>query len=285
MSNENASAYTRSWSSHEVSFLTLSDGAKLRYLKVGKGPPLVLIHTVRTQLDLFQRLIPLLVDRYTVYAVDLPGFGWSDIVPGASYTEPALRARILEFVRTLGLVDITLAGESIGAVLALTLATSPDITVRRVVAFNPYDYLPGLERANLLASVIIKSVRAPVIGPVFAAMENRLILRGIISGGFSDPANLPASFIDELSKSGSRPGYSSVARAVYRALPSFVAARKIYDQVRVPVSLVYGDRDWSSQNERDDNKKILRPEVFSILPATGHFATMENSEACSTMFI
>lgn len=285
MSNEDATAYTRSWSSREVSFLTLSDGAKLRYLKIGEGPPLVLIHTVRTQLDLFQRLIPLLVERYTVYAVDLPGFGWSDIVPGASYTEPALRERILEFIRKLELMDITLAGESIGAVLALTLATSPDIAVRRVVAFNPYDYLPGLERANLLASVIIKSVRAPVIGPLFAAMENRLILKGIISGGFSDPSHLPASFIDELSKSGSRAGYSSVARAVYRALPSFVDARTLYDQIKAPISLVYGEKDWSSLNEREVNKQILRPEVYKILPATGHFATMENPTACSTMFV
>jgi pimeloyl-ACP methyl ester carboxylesterase len=284
MSNQDASAYTRSWSSHEASFLTLSDGAKLRYLKVGKGPPLVLIHTVRTQLDLFQRLIPLLTGRYTVYAVDLPGFGWSDIVPGASYTEPALRAGILEFIRKLGLEDVTLAGESIGAVLALTLAASADMSVRRVVAFNPYDYLPGLERANLLASVIIKSVRAPVIGPLFAAMENRLILKGILSGGFADPAHLPADFIDELSKSGSRPGYSGVARAVYRALPSFVEARKLYDQIKVPVSLVYGDRDWSLPAEREANAKILRPDVFRILPATGHFATMENPNACSMIF-
>ena len=266
-----------------MSFLTLGDGAKLRYLKIGEGPPLVLIHTVRTQLDLFQRLIPLLVGRYTVYAVDLPGFGWSDIVPGASYTEPALRARVLEFIRKLGLVDVTLAGESIGAVLALTLATSPDIAVRRVVAFNPYDYLPGLERANSLASVIIKSVRAPVIGPVFAAMENRLILNGIISGGFADPAHLPASFIDELSRSGARPGYSRVARAVYRALPSFVAARALYDQIKAPVTVAYGDHDWSLPSEREANRKALRPEAFEIMPATGHFANMENPTGCSTI--
>ncbi|MDE1918620.1 MAG: alpha/beta hydrolase [Sphingomonadales bacterium] len=284
MSTLDANAYTRSWSSREASFVTLSDGAKLRYLEIGRGPPLVLIHTVRTQLDLFQHLIPLLTQRYTVYAVDLPGFGWSDIVPCASYTEPALRARLVEFIRKLGLVDVTLAGESIGAVLALTLATSPDLTVRRVLAFNTYDYLPGLERANLLASIIIKSVRAPVIGPLFAAMENRMILKGIISGGFADPAHLPASFIDELSKSGSRPGYSKVARAVYRALPSFVAARELYDQVKVPVSLVYGDQDWSTPKERDANRDILRPEVFKILPATGHFAAMENPTACAPIF-
>ena len=43
------------------------------------------MHTVRTQLDYFQRVIPRIADTCTAYAVDFPGMGWSDIVPGASY--------------------------------------------------------------------------------------------------------------------------------------------------------------------------------------------------------
>ncbi|MFE7723605.1 hypothetical protein ACFU44_31790 [Nocardia rhizosphaerihabitans] len=46
---------------------------------------MVLLHTVRTQAEHFQRLIPLLLPHHTVYALDLPGMGYSDIVPGASY--------------------------------------------------------------------------------------------------------------------------------------------------------------------------------------------------------
>jgi hypothetical protein len=33
-------------------------GNKLRYIKTGKGPALVLLHTLRTQLDLFQKIVP-----------------------------------------------------------------------------------------------------------------------------------------------------------------------------------------------------------------------------------
>jgi hypothetical protein len=64
MMNEDAFTYTRGWSGHDPAYLALPDGSRLRYLKMGRGDPLVLIHTVRTQLDLFQRLIPLLADRY-----------------------------------------------------------------------------------------------------------------------------------------------------------------------------------------------------------------------------
>jgi pimeloyl-ACP methyl ester carboxylesterase len=111
-----------------VKFLTRSDGSRLRYLTAGTGPALVLLHTVRTQLDYFQRVIPLLSDSFTVYAVDLPGMGWSDVAPGAAYEEPDLRAAVVEFVNALDLHEVTLAGESLGA--ALLLSASIDLKDR-----------------------------------------------------------------------------------------------------------------------------------------------------------
>jgi pimeloyl-ACP methyl ester carboxylesterase len=93
---------------------------RLRYVTGGSGAPLVMLHTVRTQAEHFRHVIPLVQQRYTVYALDLPGMGYSQIVPGASYEEPALRAAVKRLVTQLDLRDVTLLGESMGAVLALT---------------------------------------------------------------------------------------------------------------------------------------------------------------------
>jgi alpha/beta hydrolase family protein len=90
---------------------------RLRYLAGGTGAPLVLLHTVRTQAEHFRRLIPLVRERYTVYALDLPGMGYSQIVPGASYDEPAMRAAVKSLITQLDLRDVTLLGESMGATL------------------------------------------------------------------------------------------------------------------------------------------------------------------------
>jgi pimeloyl-ACP methyl ester carboxylesterase len=119
------------------------------------------MHTVRTQLDYFQRVIPLLWDHYAVYALDLPGMGWSDIIPGARYEEPELRAAVVEFAGGLNLHGVMLAGESLGAALALSASIDLKNRVSRVVAFNSYDYPSGLERGNWLARFIIASVRLP----------------------------------------------------------------------------------------------------------------------------
>jgi pimeloyl-ACP methyl ester carboxylesterase len=272
--------YTRTWSNGhgEVRFFTRPDGSRLRYYTAGTGPPLVLMHTVRGQLDYFQRVIPLLWDQFTVYAVDLPGMGWSDIVPGARYEEPQLRSAVVEFVSGLNLHGVTLAGESLGGALALTASVDLKDRVSRVVAFNPYDYPSGLERGNLIARFIIGSVRMPVLGPVFAGVEPRPIVRAVLHGGYVDKTKLPEDFLVELLRSGRRKGYSSVARAVYRSLKGFIRAQDRYPEISAPVTLVYSENDWSRPAERDRVANALSEVQRITLPRTGHFSALEGPD-------
>lgn len=270
-------SYTDSWTDGHgtVQYFTRSDGSRLRYFTAGSGPALVLMHTIRTQLDYFHRVIPQLWDSFTVYALDLPGMGWSDIVPGARYEERDLRAAVVEFVTNLDLHDVTLAGESLGGALALHAAVDLKGRVARVVAFNTYDYPSGLERGNVFARFIVSSVRMPGLGPVFAAMENRPIMKGIMRGGVVDNRTLPDDFVVELRKSGRRKGYPGVARAVYRSLKGFVKARDRYRDVAVPVTLVYSDEDWSRPAEREHVADLLAEVERITLPDTGHFSALE----------
>jgi pimeloyl-ACP methyl ester carboxylesterase len=269
--------YTDGWTDGHgtIQYFTRSDGSRLRYFTAGSGPALVLIHTIRTQLDYFHRVIPQLWDSFTVYAVDLPGMGWSDIVPGARYEEPDLRAAVVEFVTELDLHDVTLAGESLGGALALQASVDLKGRVARVVAFNSYDYPSGLERGNLFARFIISSVRMPGLGPVFAALENRPLMKGVMRGGVVDKATLPDDFIAELRRSGRRKGYSTVGRAVYRSLKGFEKARDRYRDVSVPVTLVYSDQDWSRPAEREHVAGLLAEVERITLPDTGHFSALE----------
>ena len=72
-------------SGREPTLLRISDKLSLRYVKLGEGPALVLLHTIRTQLEYFRDLAPLLAKKYAVYAVDLPGHGHSPINPAAPF--------------------------------------------------------------------------------------------------------------------------------------------------------------------------------------------------------
>src|SRR6266567_2977630 len=257
-------------------YTRLGDGPRLRYLKVGAGPTaLILLHTVRTQLDHFQLVIPKIAHAFTIYAIDMPGMGWSEVTPGASYTEPALRRAIVEFVTTLDLNDVTLAGESMGATVSLTASTELSDRVRRILAFNTYDYPEGVSRANRIASIYIRGARLPAIGPVVTKMENKPALGIVLRGGLADGSKLPDHYLAELRRVGRRRGYPRVAREVYRNVDSMIAGRALYGRVTAPVTLIYGDHDWSRIPEREANLSLL-PGARSIsLPHTGHFAALE----------
>ncbi|MEH0548470.1 alpha/beta hydrolase [Streptomyces sp. B21-105] len=255
----------------------------LRYLKAGSGAPLVLLHTVRTQAEHFRHLVPLVADRYTVYALDLPGMGHSEIVPGASYDEPAMRAGVERLLTELDLHDVTLVGESMGAVLALTTAADLPERVRRVVAVNTYDFPGGIARSSLLARVVVGGVLTPGVGPVIAGVEPRPALRKILQGGLSDRTALREDYVDELLRVGARPGYPAVARAVYQALPTLVAARSRYPEVKAPVHLVYGEKDWSRPSDREANRRLLPAAAFTQIAEAGHFIALERPDVLADL--
>jgi pimeloyl-ACP methyl ester carboxylesterase len=251
---------------------------RLRYLTGGSGTPLVMLHTVRTQAEHFRHVIPLVQRRYTVYALDLPGMGYSQIVPGASYDEPAMRAAVTQLITQLDLHQVTLLGESMGAVLALTTAADLPDRVQRVVAVNPYDYRGGIARSSLLARLIITGVIAPGVGPVLARLEPKPVMRAILSGGLADPAELREDYLDELLNVGHHPGYPTVARAVYRNLPSLIAARGRYSEVTAPIHLIYGEKDWSRPADRQANRRQLPDAEYAQIPDSGHFIALERPD-------
>ncbi|WP_406432042.1 alpha/beta hydrolase [Streptomyces sp. NBC_00631] len=272
--------YIPGTTSHTIAPRAGSDGREgtLRYLKAGTGAPLVLLHTVRTQAEHFRHLIPLIADHYTVYALDLPGMGHSEIVPGASYDEPAMRAGVKRLLTELDLHDVTLVGESMGGVLALTTAADLPERVRRVVPVNAYDFRGGIARSSLLARVVVSGVLAPGVGPVIAGVEPKPALSKILQGGLGDRSALREDYLDELLQVGRRPGYPTVARGVYQALPSLIAARSRYPEVKAPVHLVYGEKDWSRPSDREANKKMLPTADFTQVPGAGHFIALERPD-------
>jgi pimeloyl-ACP methyl ester carboxylesterase len=256
---------------------------RLRYLAGGSGAPLVLLHTVRTQAEHFRHLIPLVQQNYTVYALDLPGMGYSQIVPGASYQEPAMRDGVKRLLTQLDLHDVTLLGESMGATLALTAAADLPDRVRRVVAVNPYDFAGGIARSSLLARVIVTGVIAPGVGPLLARLEPKPVMRAILSGGLGDRTALRDDYLDELLKVGRRPGYSGVARGVYRNLPSLIAARTHYPEITAPIHLVYGEKDWSRPSDRQANRQQLPHAEFTQVAKAGHFIALERPDVPASL--
>ena len=259
--------------------IEVADGQLLRYSQTGSGEPLVLLHTIRTQLEYFREIIPILAQQYTVYAVDLPGHGYSSIDTRAIYDEPYFRAAVTSFIERLDIQDATIAGESIGGALALTVAGALPERVKAVISINPYDYDrhygDGVRRGNLFANVILGTYQFRLLGAVNASLENRLFLGWVLKGGLYKKRNFPRDLLAEFDRVGRQRGYRTVERKTFAGWRSWSEARALYSAVKSPVTLIYGDHDWSAPGERQRNSVELRGVRNVTLDQTGHFASLE----------
>jgi len=107
-------------------------------------------------------------------------------------------------------------------------------------------------------------------------MENRPVLGIVLKGGLCDASKLPDHYLTELRRVGRRRGYARVARQVFGNANSMLAARALYGRVSAPVTVIYGDHDWSRTTEREANRQVLTGAQSITLPNTGHFAALEH---------
>jgi pimeloyl-ACP methyl ester carboxylesterase len=93
---------------------TASDGARLAYVDVGEGDPIVLVHGWTTSLNWWREQVPWLAERYRVVALDLRGFGDSDKVP-RGHTMQRYARDVHELLGALGVDGALAVGWSMGA--------------------------------------------------------------------------------------------------------------------------------------------------------------------------
>jgi haloacetate dehalogenase len=91
----------------------------------GSGPPVVLVHGFPQTHVEWRRVAPRLAERFTVVALDLPGYGNSDAPPsarGARYSKRALAADVVAAMRALGHERFAFVGHDRGARVGYRLA-------------------------------------------------------------------------------------------------------------------------------------------------------------------
>jgi pimeloyl-ACP methyl ester carboxylesterase len=264
-------------------FVNIAEGQSVRIIKTGQGEPLVLMHTIRTQIEYFNEIIPDLSKDYTVYAIDLPGHGESSISKNINYDEPYLRKSIVDVINKLGLENITLVGESIGATISLTVAATIPEKIKQVIAINTYDYekhyADGIRRGNFIANFVLWNFSIPVHGAIFAALENRFILGFVMNGGITKLKKMPTQLVKLFDKTGRKTSYRYVERNILKNWKSWAKAPELYNQIKSPVTLVYGQNDWSSISERSETANRISQSKTETVANSGHFLSVDNPSA------
>ncbi|MGA9305798.1 MAG: alpha/beta hydrolase [Candidatus Sulfotelmatobacter sp.] len=117
------------------------DGLGLHYLTAGHGPVVILLHGYTQTSRMWRPIIPLLAQKFTVIAPDLPGIGDSDI-PKDGLDMKTAAVRIHGLAKSLGIEKARVVGHDIGLMVAYAYAAQFPAETEKLVVMDAF--LPGV---------------------------------------------------------------------------------------------------------------------------------------------
>jgi len=251
------------------------DGLRLRYVRAGQGPPVVLLHGFSSSIFTWRHVLKALAREHDVLALDFPGFGGSQVPEQLSPLGLAGSVRTL--VTQLGLRRPALVGHSMGGAVALLLAADPELGVSRLALLDAATFAMAAEDRPGLVRLVGR--------PWVAALLEYLPLRRLsVYAGlrevFYDDSLVTTEVLDEYVAPLRRPG---TTRALARLLASGDAeARQLPERlaaVRVPTLVVWGRDDvWIPVTHAERHARTLPGTRVVLLKRCGHMPQEEQPQ-------
>lgn len=222
------------------------DGVRWRYLRAGTGPPLLVVHGFMGYSFSWRFVIKGLAQHYSVYAVDLPGCGFSQRSAWLPGTLVSDAVHLLGFMDHLGIEQFDLLGTSRGggATIALAALAAERGLLHRIrklvlsAPINPWSKI-GLLRIRLLCT------RGGRFYIIHLASRFPFILKDFFKKLYADPASIPpdslAGYQAGLGPSGSFLHLWNITRSWMTDLKHVGSVLPMVESV--PALLLWGERD------------------------------------------
>lgn len=227
----------------------------------GTATPLLLLHQTPRSVDEFAEVLPMLAAERRVVAMDTPGYGCSDRVPGQpTVADYAAAAR--DVLDALGIDHVIVVGHHTGAVIAVEMAAAWPERIERVVLSGPV-YTDDAGRAELRPWFKQWTVEAD---------GSHLPDKWQKFAGWLPRPRLVQRLIVDLFHAGEQSEQGHFAVAGYRMedrLP----------QVRCPALLLYCKDDPFASAERSAPLKAAFRPAREVTIAAGIFAANEAPDA------
>jgi pimeloyl-ACP methyl ester carboxylesterase len=229
-------------SRHDISELHVDAGdCRIRTLVAGFGPALILVHGLLAYSFSWRYNLDALAESHRVFALDLPGVGFSERKRGMDVSLRTTAERLLRFMDALDISSTDLLGTSHGgAVSILTASLAPDRFERLVLVdpVNPWSKFGGLRirafetkaGAACMKAIMpgFRPLRTWALRQMYA--DPQRIQPGTLEG-YEAPLRVPGIMEHLL-------GIVKTWRADLREIEPALA--RITDK---PVLLIWGDRD------------------------------------------
>jgi pimeloyl-ACP methyl ester carboxylesterase len=245
-------------------------GLRVRYVRRGRGPTLVLLHGLASSIYTWADVIPALAEDHDVVAVDLPGFGGSDIPEELSSS--VYPATVLALMDRLGISRATLVGNSLGGSVAVMLAARHPERVRRIVLIDAAGFNLDPSRRPLILRLI-------GFAPVPAALDALPIRRRVVTAAlrqvFHERSRVTPEKVEEYLAPLARPGATEVIRSLLNQPASF-GLPALVREVRVPTLIIWGRNDrWVPVADADRFASAIPAARKVVLEECGHLPQEE----------
>ena len=240
--------------------------AEAPLLDVGEGPPVLLLHGTApgtTAQANFSQLFPALQD-YRVLAPDLLGFGNSPLSPPLEYGPELWARQAWQLLDERDISQVVLVGNSMGARIALTMASTRSDRVRGLVLFST-----RMTPTTSPAQALLRSYT-----PSLAGMEH--LLRECF---VTDPALVTPEVVQERYLASARPGAHEAMQRVFEGLARAAGpATQDIARLTIPSLLMHGREDRIVPSTDGAKLADLMPHAdLHILAGTGHWFQLERA--------
>jgi len=241
-------------------YLKIND-LNIYFQKIGKGKNLVMLHGWGKDVSTFWNVVDLLKDKYTIYLIDLPGFGRSDPPKGA-YTALDYAETVREFILKKNLSKLTVLGHSFGGRIAIKLVAKYSELVDRLILEDSAGIKPRRDLIKYVFYFFSKLFRY--------LLPNLFNFKNIIRHRFY-------SFLES--------DYLN-AGLLKTTLKNILAEDLTKDlkKINIETLLLWGENDPTEEASLSNGKKmyqLIKNSRIEIFEDTGHFPHIEKSERFS----
>jgi pimeloyl-ACP methyl ester carboxylesterase len=256
------------------------NGLKLHYAEIeNAGAPLVvLLHGFPECWYEWRSIMPRLVERFHVVALDMRGFNWSERPRGVeSYTIDKVAADVAALIPALGHQKAHVVGHDWGGAVAWHFGAVHSDRLDKLVVLNaphPATLQRELRRGKqLLRSLYVFYFQIPLLSEATVLLLLRASLRGtaFVPGAFSDQA------LDVYQNAISQPGAATAMLNYYRAAVRAVSRLSRMDYtVRRPTLVLWGMKDFALIPELLDGLDQWVPDLhIERVEKCGHWVPEE----------
>ena len=208
----------------------------IHYLHQGEGDPVILIHGGGMWLYSYRHNLPELAKNFSVYAIDMPGYGYTRCRTDTSpYSIDSMADTIAGFMDKMNIEKASLAGHSWGGGWVIHFAHRYPDRVERLILIDS----SGLDVKDVLEWELLK---IPILGKILVRCISEEIVRRRLEHSFYHRGLLTDDMVHEvyapLTFSHNQKALLKLCRNM-----DWKATEKSLGDIKKPILLIWGDND------------------------------------------